>query len=59
LRPILCWSRLGKSRSKTDRAEDLEEELVEGQMALPDDLLVFLDATEIQDPDSLSLVAAS
>jgi hypothetical protein len=25
----------------------LEEELFEGQMALPDDLLVFLDVTEI------------
>jgi hypothetical protein len=28
-------------------AEDLEEELFEGQMALPNDLLVFLDATKI------------
>ena len=28
-------------------AEDLEEELFEGQMALPNDLLVFLGATKI------------
>jgi hypothetical protein len=28
-------------------AEDLEEELFEGQMALPNDLLFFLDATKI------------
>ena len=28
-------------------AEDLEEELFEGQIALPGDLLVFLDAPEI------------
>jgi hypothetical protein len=27
--------------------EDLEEELFDGQIALPDDLLVFLAATEI------------
>jgi hypothetical protein len=28
-------------------AEDLEEELFEGQMALPNDLLVFLGATKV------------
>jgi hypothetical protein len=39
-------------------AEDLKEELFEGRMAIPDDLLVFLDRKEDLGPDSLSLVAA-
>jgi len=34
-------------RCEEIRAEDLEEELFEGQMALPNDLLFFLDATKI------------
>jgi hypothetical protein len=39
-------------------AEDLKEELFEGRMAIPDDLLVFLDRKGDLGPDSLSLVAA-
>jgi hypothetical protein len=39
-------------------AEDLKEQFFEGRMAIPDNLLVFLNRKRDLGPDSLSLVAA-